>query len=186
MISSMIVAAIVIINPDITSIPTKLFSSREAISLEEAMLGELSPNDFSYQWLQPQSQVLEPAADSDYVPAYDELIFEDSKNLNLLTTPSNDKSINKSSEFEFDDSFNKFKPKLTTLISNTSLISSIEIQGYKVSPSKRYLLIWVARKKIFRYTSTAKYFLYDMKRDLISILSTNSYKMHLSRVLSAH
>lgn len=171
----MIVAAIVIINPDITTIPSKLFISREAITLEESMLGELSPNDFSYQWLQlPQSQ------DSDNtIPTLDELIFEDSKNLNLLTMPSIDKSLNKSFEFQSNDSFinSKFKPKLTTLISNTSLISSIEIQGYKISPNKRYLLIWVARKKLFRYTSTAKYFLYDMKRDLISILSTNQQMM---------
>lgn len=184
MISSMIVAAIVIINPDITSIPSKFYTTREAISLEESMLGELSPNDFPCYWLQPQPQVYSEQNSNtttqlNEIPPNDELIFEDSKNLNLLTIPSvgqaisNDNQANKSFQINYGTFFNNFKPKLTALISNTSLISSIEIQGYKISPNKRYLLIWIARKKQFRYSSTAKYFLYDIKLDLISILSTN-------------
>lgn len=180
----MIVAAIVIINPEIVSIPHKLFTPREAITLEEAMLGELSPNEFSCEWLKPQ---LDPdsnpasGAAAAATKLRDELVFEDSKNLNLLTMPpsewtnNNLDATNNSSGFDFHQSIaNKFRPNVSTIISNTSLISSIEVQGLKLSPSKRYLLLWTTKRKQFRYTFTAKYFLYDIKRDLISILGTNS------------
>lgn len=181
----MIVAAIVIINPDIANFSAKHFATREAITLEEAILGELSAKDFDFRWL--------PATDSNG-DADDQLLFDDFKNINLVTMPSSEHRnyllanrtlLQKQSpptgasgtHFHNNNNINQlqqqnFKPNITTLVSNASLLSSIEYQGYKLSPSKRYLLIWTSKKKQFRYSFTAKYFLYDIKLDLISLLST--------------
>jgi len=170
LISTIIVAAIVIINPEIVTLSSKGYVPREAITLEEALLNELSPSGFAAQWL--------PASSSDdNLYKTDQLLFEDSKNLEVLTLmPSSEPQVNKhpltNQASGLPASLSKFQPNITTLISNTSLLSSIEYQGFKLSPSKRYLLIWTAKKKQFRHSFTAKYFLYDIELDLISLLST--------------
>ena len=190
LISSMIVAAIVMINPDIANFSSKLHATREAISLEEAILGELSAKDFNFNWL--------PADPANGPDSNEQLLFEEAKNLQLVTMPSAERRIkllqrgpSSSPAGVSDDDrptkrqstgqngqqqpspvAQKFTPNITTLISNASLISSIDYQGYKLSPSRRYLLIWTAKRKQFRHSFTAKYFLYDIKMDLISLLST--------------
>lgn len=181
LISSLIVASIVILNPEIVSLTGKQYASREAITLEEAMLGELGGNSFTYQWLSWW-----PLADRDEPEQlYDELLFEDAKNLNTISigSPSpvgNGTGANNNNRLSPRTSDNLLAPqrplaraaKLTTLISNSSLLSSIEYQGFKLSPSKRFLLIWTSKRKQFRHTFTAKYFLYDIKQDLITMLNT--------------
>lgn len=144
--------------------------SPEPIKLEEAFLGELRARDFDFDWLSTKA-----AGESEI---YDQLVYEESKNILLATLPSIERR-NGSSIFQtsivtakHQQSSNNFQPNITVLVSNTSLLSSIEFQGYKISPSKRYLLLWNAKRKQFRHSSTAKYFLYDIERELISLLST--------------
>lgn len=186
LISSLIVASIVILNPEIVSLTGKQYASREAITLEEAMLGELGGNSFTYQWLS-----WPPLADRDEPEQlFDELLFEDAKNLNTISigSPSgpsakrepigNGTTANSNHRLSPQTSDNlQQRPlaraaKLTTLISNSSLLSSIEYQGFKLSPSKRFLLIWTSKRKQFRHTFTARYFIYDIKQDLITMLNT--------------
>jgi len=168
----MIVAAIVIINPDIASF-TNRFPTREAISLEEALLGEFSPRSFDFNWL-PTDEHLNG----------DLILYEESKNLYLATLP-----LSGERKFRSADNPNKtvtitslkqptlnYRPNTTILISNSSLLASIKYQGYKLSPSRRFLLVWTARKRQFRHSFTAKYFIYDIKLDLISSLSTRVAK----------
>lgn len=172
LISSMIVAAIVIINPDIANFTSRHHKVREAITLEESLLGELGARDFSSHWL--------PGAPDNQATINDHLLYEDAKSLYLVTLPADifqQEALNSSHQNgnllpktgKLND---HFKPNVTVLVSNSSLISSIDYQGYKLSPSKRYLLIWTAKKKQFRHSFTAKYFLYDIKLDLISLIST--------------
>lgn len=173
LISSMIVAAIVIINPDIANFNRK-FATREAITLEEALLGELSARNFDFSWLPAENGFNE-----------DQLLYEESKNLYLVTLPhSSGPTLERGAPPTPTNSGPtvrpNFQPNVTTLISNSSLLSSIKYQGYKLSPSKRYLLIWTSRRKQFRHSFTAKYFIYDIKLDLISLLSTRQSLQHPS------
>lgn len=164
-ISSMIAVAIVVINPEIVNQSARAFQAREAITLEEAMLGELSAGNFAFQWLSSTKQ------------QQDELLFKDSKNIQIMSLPAPNNTSSggeNSSSTLFAKLANGFRPNITTLVSNASLLSSIDYQGFKISPSKRYLLVWTARKKQFRHSFTAKYFIYDIKQDLISLLSTRA------------
>lgn len=149
LISSMIVAAIVIINPETFSLPLEPQSQRDAISLEEAMLGELSPNQFSASWILGAQNG-------------DQLLFEESKSLNILQLSAGSTRVD------------QFRSNITQLVPNSSLISSIDYQGFKLSPSKRYLLIWTTKRRQFRHSFTAKYFVYDIQLDLVSKLSTQA------------
>lgn len=149
LISSMIVAAIVIINPDIVNLNSQTRTVREAITLDEAMMGELSGNHFSGRWI--SSSDMEG----------DQLLYDESKNIRMLTLPRFNAKEVSSSEL-----------KVSTVLANTSMLASIGYQGYKLSPSKRFLLVWEKRKKEFRHSFTARYLLYDMKREFIAMLST--------------
>lgn len=166
----MIVASIVIVNPEIVSFLTKPYTPREAVTLEDSLLGELYPNDFNFQWLtqaRKQIQSSEKNLRKETTKLVDELLFEDLKNLKLVQL-TNSKYVNNNT------TRTKFQPNITTLISNSSLLASIEFQGFKLSPSKRYLLVWTNKIKQFRHSFTAKFFVYDIKLDLISILRTTS------------
>lgn len=166
LISSVIVAAIFIVNPEIATLERRPFVAREAITLEESMLGELSPSQFVSQWLLGS----ESTRDS-----LDELLFEDSKNINLLSLPTADR-LRSSCERSCNSSSNLHPTPFTTLVANTSLLASLDYQGFRLSPSKRYLLIYMARRRQFRHSSTAKYLIYDTKLDLISLLSTRPFQ----------
>lgn len=181
-ISTMIVAAIVIINPEIGNISGRQHLSREAITMEEALLGELSSRDIDFRWMSSPGD----NNNNNNGESSDLLLWEEFKNIQLATLPSsehrNSLLANTSTQqanqiptgAQPQQQQQSFKPTITTLVSNASLLSSIEYQGYKLSPSRRYLLIWTARRKQFRHSSTAKYFLYDIKSDLISLLSTRN------------
>lgn len=145
--------------------------SREPITLEEAFLGELRAKDFDFDWLSSSG-----FGDAE---VQDQLIYEDSKNLLLVTLPSIERrngsnlaSTPPGATPKYQQILSNFKPNVSILVSNTSLLSTVEFQGYKLSPSKRYLLLWNSRRKLFRHSFTAKYFLYDIKLDLVSSLST--------------
>lgn len=176
-ISSVIVAAIVIINPEIANLPTKPQTMREAVSLEDALLGEMYPSDFTFQWAKLPS--------SSGPEKHDELLFEDLKNIQSihLPAPSSFKRAqtisapgSNTTSFSGEANNNTVSPpfNISTLIANSSLLASIEYQGFKISPSKRFLLLWTNKVKQFRHSYTAKYFIYDIKFDLISLLSTQS------------
>lgn len=144
--------------------------SREPITLEEAFLGELRAKDFDFDWLSSRG-----AGDNEL---HDQLVYEDSKNILLADLPSIERrNVSNPGNLsvaapKFPQILANFKPNITVLVSNRSLLATIEFQGYKLSPSKRYLLLWNSRRKQFRHSFTAKYFLYDIKLDLISLLST--------------
>lgn len=162
-ISSMIAAAIVIINPDIVSLSSRLQAPRESVTLEEAMLGELATSQFAHQWL--------PASANNE----DELVFEDQKNINLVTLNSAGAQSHalgtKRKQIEPPPQPSS-KLSVQTLVANSSLLASIDYNGFRLSPSKRYLLIWTHKRKVFRHTYTAKYFIYDIQLDMISLVST--------------
>lgn len=148
--------------------------SREPITLEEAFLGELRAKEFTFEWL---------ASEEIDNELHDQLIYEDSKNILLVTLPPSERRNNSSSTTTSKTSpptTNNFKPNVTILVSNSSFPAHIEFQGYKLSPSKRYLLLWNARRKQFRHSMTARFFLYDIRRDMISVLSTNRQAQNLS------
>uniref|UniRef100_A0A6G1SDA3 Dipeptidyl peptidase 4 n=1 Tax=Aceria tosichella TaxID=561515 RepID=A0A6G1SDA3_9ACAR len=145
--------------------------SREPITLEEAFLGELRAKDFDFDWLSTKG-----SGDSELI---DQLIYDDSKNILLVTLPSIERRNATNFNIPSPGATQKnqqiltnFEPNVTVLVSNSSLLSTIEFQGYKLSPSRQYLLLWNSRRKQFRHSFTAKYFLYDIKRDLVSLLST--------------
>jgi acetyl esterase/lipase len=148
--------------------------SREPITLEEAFLGELRAKDFYFDWLSTRE-----VGNNEI---HDQLIYDDSRNILLVTLPSIDRrngsNLASSSSFATKNSQTptNFKPNVTVLMPNSSVLSSIEFQGYKLSPSQRYLLLWNSRRKLFRHSSTAKYFIYDIKLDLITILSTKPHR----------
>lgn len=177
LISSLIVAAIVIINPEITDLAGKQFRRREAITLEEALLGEIGVASFSGEWLPC------PSGGDD---GGDRILYDEAKNLNVLKlAPDADPQVapvaagggtgdRQGNSSVVNTQPTLLKANISTLVANSSLLSSIDNQGYKLSPSGRYLLIWTAKKRQFRHTYTAKYFIYDTQTDLISLLGTTS------------
>lgn len=171
-ISSLIVAAIVVMNPEIANLGARRRQTREAISLEEAMLSSLAARDFSSQWL-PASCVQRCQLAASSSPL-DQLVYEDSKNIYLVSLATNNSAPNPDDAGETRARAASSEPSLSLLVSNTSLLSSIDYQGLKLSPSKRYLLLWTSKRKQFRHSFTANYFLYDIQLDLISMLSTSA------------
>lgn len=154
LISSMIVAAIVIINPDIVNLTARSLAPREAITLQEAMLAELSPSHFKGQWVSGADQLGRPL---------DQLLMNDQhRNIQLVSLPT--LGANTSHEL--------FRPEVSTILANSSMLASVGYQGYKLSPSKRFLLVWLKWQRQFRHSSSAKYFVYDIQRQMISLLST--------------
>lgn len=161
LISSMIVAAIVIINPDIVNLAARNANTREAVTLQEAMLGDLSPNHFEGHWTSDTDQRGRPI---------DQLLTTDAHgNIQLIKLPI---VLNKPTENSSVPQL--FEPEISIVLRNSSMLASVGYNGYKLSPSKRFLLIWVKWKRHFRHTSSAQYFVYDLKRELVSMLSTRS------------
>lgn len=172
-ISSLIVGAIVVVNPEITASFTgqRQPIAREAIGLEEAMLGELTADHFYSHWLDNNGA-------QNSARNQDELLYEDSKNILLLGLPVRPQWIKEEKDNETTSTVHvkldlESQKTLRQLVSNSSLlVGALDYQGFKLSPSKRYLLIWTSRKRQFRHTSTARYYIYDIQQDLITQLST--------------
>lgn len=162
-LSTVIVAAVFIANPEIASLDRDPFVAREAIKLEEAMLNELAPNLPTLSWIQ---------SDESSPIITDELLIEDqlTQNVRILKL---DRSIGGTCQLSQNlIQTSSFK----ILISNTSLLNSLEYQGLRLSPSKRYLLIWTSKRRQFRHSSTARYLIYDIERDMIAPISSNPFK----------
>lgn len=171
-------------------------------------MGELSPLDFQYQWIrQLESNGIQESSSRRML--VDELLFEDAKNINIMQMPFLDPGKDSDTKTQADSNSAQLqnstkineqpdllyaprrpntssrpipsllKPKVRTLVANSSLLAATGYQGYKVSPSKRYLLIWTRKKRQFRHTFSARYYIYDIELDLISMLSTQPLRSSL-------
>lgn len=84
LISSLIIASIFLVNPDILKF-AKLFQIKEKILLEEAIFDLLSPKHWNLQWLEPVGSQSGPIGQRDDDNNQDTLLFVDQdKEIRLL------------------------------------------------------------------------------------------------------
>ncbi|KAG9510409.1 Dipeptidyl peptidase 4 [Fragariocoptes setiger] len=191
--SFLIIASIYCVNPDILKL-NALSLIKEKITLDEVLLGDLNGAPFNGQWLSPVvvvksasvmspessdihqglgNTIDDPTPKSSMMIKDDLLLFEDKQNnIQLLTLKAARDVVVSGTIWSRKQLLN-----FTTLVANNSALSSLDppMSDYHISADNRWLLVASGRRRVYRHTFTATYYVYNISNDeLIPITISNA------------
>lgn len=183
-ILTLIIASIAIASPDIiranlgvVSAAGKLMA-REPITAQDLVDKRLMASDFvgswhlsqpsslsSFPWLVKQQLRAKQSNNHQQQQQQDTLIFSDSYK-NIVKLIVSQEKTNLSTRQNYSHLADETKLKSEILVTNHSSINLFyDYSGYLVSPSQMFILFWTNKKKLYRYSSTSNYHIYNIKTD---------------------